>query len=96
MMHRIFGLAVTGAFLLAGAPMVQAASPQSYGVQAPALPQPPAPPPTTGPNLSIFGLPVVVNAPVAAPYCNCASQSFGGQTLKGSQVLMAIPPDRLQ
>ncbi|HUC19596.1 MAG TPA: hypothetical protein VMA37_18105 [Acetobacteraceae bacterium] len=95
MMHRMFRLAVIGAFLLWGASMAQAASPQSYGVQAPALPQSPAPPPTTtGPFLQLFGIPVSINAPTTAPYCNCATQSYSGQTLKSSQALIALPPNR--
>jgi len=95
MMHRMLGLAVIGAFLLGGAPVVQAASPQSYGVQAPALPQSPAPPTTTTvPFLQLFGIPISINAPTAAPYCNCATQSYSGQTLKSSQALMALPPNR--
>ncbi len=96
-MRRVLGLVLIGAFVLAGASGALAAGPtQSYGVQAPAVPQPAAPPGAAAPSLSILGLPVSVNAPVAAPYCNCATQNFGGQPMRGPEALIVPAPDRQQ
>lgn len=36
------------------------------------------------PLFYLFGVPVVVDAPVAPPYCNCAYASFGGQLAEAS------------
>jgi hypothetical protein len=44
---------------------------------------------------NLFGIPVVINAPVVAPYCNCASQIYGGQPVGGTNQPMAdlaLPP----
>ncbi len=99
-MHRVSGLALraafVGAFMLAGAAGAKAAPPQSYGVQAPGIQQQPAPPNPPAPLFSIFGLPVGVNAPVSAPYCNCATQIYGGQPMRGGEALIVPAPDRQQ
>lgn len=47
----------------------------------------PAPPPQVRPPRPLFyafGIPVVVDAPVAPPYCNCAYGRFGGQLAEAS------------
>lgn len=80
-MRRTLGLALIGVLSLAG-------SARAGSQDAPPSPPPQqgAPPmeqratqPTARPLFSIFGLPVQLNAPVAAPYCNCPFQNFGGQ-----------------
>jgi hypothetical protein len=87
---------LVGAFALASASGALAASPQSYGVQAPSVQPPTAPLSAAAPLFSIFGLPVALNAPVAAPYCNCAAENFGGQPMRGPEALLAPATGRRQ
>ena len=50
----------------------------------------PAPPPQVRPLrplFYVFGIPVVVDAPVAPPYCNCAYGRFGGQLAEASAAM---------
>jgi hypothetical protein len=42
------------------------------------------------PRFSIFGLPVAINSPVTAPYCNCALSTFGGQPMGGQDSVRAM------
>jgi hypothetical protein len=82
MRRTLFGLAASGVLLLAG---IVSAAAQRTTPPAPGAPGPPAfeqraNQPTGRPLFSIFGLPVGVNAPVAAPYCSgCAFENVGGQ-----------------
>ncbi len=86
-MKHILGLAMAAGFLLAGAPLALAAPTQSsiYGrrgvAQSSAIPPPPL--------FSIFSTPVIVDAPVAAPYCNCATENFAGQPMRGREAPIA-------
>lgn len=62
----------------------------------PGAPQPPAPPGTSAPSLSILGIPTVIKAPVAKPYCNCATQPNAGQPMRSGDILFGPEPDRAQ
>jgi len=86
-MKRILKLAMAAAFLLAGAPLALAAPTQSsiYGHQGAAQSSAIPPPPL----FSVLGTPVIVDAPVAAPYCNCATQNFAGQPMRGREAVIA-------
>ncbi|MBN9509797.1 MAG: hypothetical protein J0I21_11895 [Alphaproteobacteria bacterium] len=42
------------------------------------------------PRFSLFGLPVAINSPVTAPYCNCALNTFGGQPMNGQDSVRAL------
>ena len=71
-----------------------AANGQSYGL----LRSPhPISPPLSGarPLFHLFGVPVVVNAPVAQPYANSAYNNVGGQPeSSGDAVTQGFIPDR--
>jgi hypothetical protein len=81
-MQRVLAFATIGLSLLAGAAAASAqrpapSSPDQHGRP---LTEQRATEPTTRPLFFLFGVPVGVNAPVAAPYCgNCALQNYGGQ-----------------
>jgi len=94
-MRRFAGLALAWTFLIAGSPCVLA-QPPSYSVQRPGVPQPAAPPSTGAPSFSILGIPTVIKAPVAKPYCNCATQPKAGQPMKSGDILFGPEPDRAQ
>lgn len=95
-MHRILAVAMAGALALAGSPGAPAAPPpQSYIQREPGVQQPAAPPKTAEPLFSFFGLPVVVTAPVAKPYCNCAADLYAGQPMRGRQAVI-LPTTRAQ
>ena len=98
-MRRLAGLTLAWtlliAGLIAGSPCVLAQQP-AYSVQRPGAPLPPAPPSTTAPSFSILGIPTVIKAPVAKPYCNCATQPYGGQTMRSGDILFGPEPDRAQ
>lgn len=94
-MHRFAGLTLAWTFLIAGSPGVLAQQP-AYSVQRPGVPQRPAPPGTSAPSLSILGIPAVIKAPVAKPYCNCATRPYAGQAMKSGDILFGPEPDRAQ
>ena len=94
-MRRFAGLALAGTFLIAGSPCVLA-QPSSYSVQRPGVPQPPPAPSTGAPSFSILGIPTVIKAPVAKPYCNCATQLNAGQPMRSGDALIVPAPDREQ
>ncbi|HTU55603.1 MAG TPA: hypothetical protein VMF62_16700 [Acetobacteraceae bacterium] len=86
-MNRILSLAMAAGFLLAGAPLALAAPTQSsiYGHRGVAQSNETPPPPL----FSVLGTGVIVDAPVAAPYCNCATQNFAGQPMRGREAPIA-------
>ncbi len=86
-MQRILGLVMVGALLLTAPSLAFAAATQSsvLGVLHSARPAAPPAPAMPAPLFSVLGVPVVVNAPVAAPYCNCATEIYGGQPMKGAE-----------
>lgn len=45
--------------------------------------------PPPAPLFSALGVPFGVNAPVRAPYCNCAFRDFGGQPMTGRDAIVA-------
>jgi hypothetical protein len=94
-MRRLAGLALAWTLVIAGSPGVLAQQP-AYSVQRPGVPQPPALPSTSAPSFSILGIPTVIKAPVARPYCNCATQSYGGQAMRSGDILFGPEPDRAQ
>jgi hypothetical protein len=96
-MRRILRLVFAWTFLVGGSLGTLAQAPPN-NFRQPGIPQP-APPPspnTGGPSISILGIPTVIRAPVAKPYCNCATQLYGGQPMKSGDLLFTPPPDREQ
>ena len=67
---------------------------QSYGLHR--SPHPVSPPLSGGrPLFHLFGVPVVVNAPVAQPYANSAYNNVGGQPeSSGDAVTQGFIPNR--
>ena len=96
-MRQIIGLAVI-AMMSAGAAATalaqQGPAPVPIPPDRPTMEQS-APQPGPKPLFSLFGLPVVVNAPVAPPYCNCAMQNFGGQPAR-SRDAVAMAADGIR
>ena len=94
-MYRIavvtaIGLAVLTAPAFAatqGPPSVILREPRPPPVAPAQRPQIEAPPP---PVFYLFGIPVVVDTPVAAPYCNCAYQLSGGQPATGADAATGL------
>lgn len=87
-MRLLPALVVLGALTVGGAATAAAQQGASVRVtrRAPLVVRP-APPPRVQPPrplFYLFGIPVVVEAPVAPPYCNCAYGRFGGQLAEAS------------
>jgi hypothetical protein len=82
-MHRILGFAIIGLAVLAGQ-AVAADGGRRPTAQLPLIQQYPTQ------LYSIFGVPVVVDAPVAPPYCNCAYKIVGGQPATGGDTATGL------
>ena len=90
-MKRTFDVAVLAVFLLAvpvGAMAQQPAPTVTATPRTPALQQSTTAP-GTEPLVSVFGVPVIVSAPVARPYCACAYSNFGGQPMRTAAAVAA-------
>lgn len=92
MRHTLASLAV-GAVLLAAAPSAiaqQNPASDTVGLQESQFRQQGTPPGYTAPQetaplFHLFGVPVVINTPVIAPYCNCAGQTYAGAPVGGTR-----------
>ncbi len=87
--------AVAAVSLLGGAPAHAQYTPRSPLTQQ-ARPGPRPPPrvrtPEQQPLFELFGLPVYLAAPVAAPYANSAFQTYGGQPRRSSESVLQGAP----
>jgi hypothetical protein len=83
----VFSVAIAAGAGAQQSPTAKPGGPQGgvQGFEFQQLRPEPAPPPAPGtrPLFYFFGVPVVVNAPVMPPYCNCATQTYAGAPAGG-------------
>jgi hypothetical protein len=91
--HHFVKLTLGGTLLISSWLVALAQTP-SYTTRQPGVSQPAAPPGSGKPSISILGIPTTIRAPVAKPYCNCATQLLGGQPMKSGDALFGPEPDR--
>jgi len=94
-MRGILGIGLSCVFLIASSPVTLAQAP-SYTTRPPGAPSLTAPPGTSGPTFSVLGIPTVIRAPVAKPYCNCIGEPGTGAPMRGKDALIVPEPDRAQ
>jgi hypothetical protein len=91
-MRRVIVFSVFGLGLLAGPALAAGTQSPSLTLKehAPAVTPPIQKPRPPRPLFYLFGIPVVVDAPVAPPYCNCAYRLVAGQPATGADAATGV------
>jgi hypothetical protein len=78
-------MSVLAALLVAAGAAAEAQTVLPATGQQPNAPPPPTRPLTVRPPPNVLGMPLRVNAPNGAPYCNCVASNVGGQPMRGQE-----------